>query len=415
MSHLLGDTTPLETLGDLHPNPRPANRGTARGRTLLAHSLSHYGAGRSILVDRHGAVIAGNHTLAEARALALPLRVVQVKGQELVAVQRVDLDLAVDAAAQQLAVADNRSSEVGLDWDETVLLALAHEGFDPNPFWTADEWNSLVESVDTPDDERADAVVEPAASDLPRGAMFRLGRHRLACGDATEAADVARLLESTCPALMVTDPPYGVAYDPAWRTTARPNARTAVGRVLNDDRVDWSAAYVHFHGAIAYVWHAGVHAAAAAAALTASGFAIRAQIVWVKQHFALSRGHYHWQHEPCWYAVREGRSASWRGGRTQSTVWSVPNLNPHGGQRDEENATTGHATQKPVALFVRPIQHHTRPGDALYDPFVGSGSAVIAAEKTGRVCYGLDLDPRYIQAAVSRWETYTGQCAVRVA
>jgi DNA modification methylase len=212
--------------------------------------------------------------------------------------------------------------------------------------------------------------------------------------------------------LMATDPPYGVSYDPAWRAVARPQTGTAVGEVPNDDRVDWSAAYQLFPGNVVYVWHAGIHAAAAAAALTTCGFAIRAQIVWVKQHFALSRGHYHWQHEPCWYAVREGHTAQWCGGRSQSTVWEVPNLNPHGGTREGENAVTGHGTQKPVALFARPLLHHTAVGEAIYDPFLGSGTAVIAAETTGRVCC-LEIDPPYVQAAVAR--CYTGQRATRVA
>ena len=144
-------------------------------------------------------------------------------------------------------------------------------------------------------------------------------------------------------------------------------------------------------------------------------FTIRAQIVWAKQHFAFSRGHYHWQHEPCWYAVRNGRSAHWRGSRTQTTVWSVPNLNPLGGDRDGDNAPTGHSTQKPVRLFEIPILNHTRPGEAIYEPFSGSGTALIAAEKTGRCCLALELDPPYVQTAIDRWQRYTGQRATLIA
>jgi DNA modification methylase len=152
---------------------------------------------------------------------------------------------------------------------------------------------------------------------------------------------------------------------------------------------------------------------AIATALLACDFAIRSQIVWVKQHFALSRGDYHWQHEPCWYAVRRGASSHWQGDRTQSTVWSVPNLNPLGGDRSGENEPTGHSTQKPVRLFERAILNHTTGADAIYDPFVGSGTAIIAAEKTGRTCYALEVDPVYVQASVDRWEAYTGRRAVR--
>jgi DNA modification methylase len=225
------------------------------------------------------------------------------------------------------------------------------------------------------------------------------------------ATDVTRLLDGVTPGLMVTDPPYGVEYDAAWRAALQPQARTAVGRVANDDRVDWSAAYALFPGPIAYVWHAGIHTEAAAASLRQCTFVIRSQIIWVKQHFALSRGHYHWQHEPCYYAVRDGHAATWRGSRTQTTVWQVPNLNPLGGERGGENTVTGHSTQKPVRLFEIPILNHTRRGDAVYEPFCGSGTALIAAEKTGRRCLAMELEPRYVQAAITRWEAYTGQCA----
>ena len=143
--------------------------------------------------------------------------------------------------------------------------------------------------------------------------------------------------------------------------------------------------------------------------LEASGFHIRSQIIWAKQHFALSRGDYHWQHEPCWYAVRQGKSSNWCGDRTQSTLWQVANLNPFGGSEKEE--ATGHGTQKPVELMRRPILNHTARGDIVYDPFLGSGSTLIAAEVTERTCFGLDIDPRYVDVVVKRWEKLTGKKA----
>jgi DNA modification methylase len=155
--------------------------------------------------------------------------------------------------------------------------------------------------------------------------------------------------------------------------------------------VDWSAAYRLFPGDAAYVWHAGVHAAAVASTLGSAGFRIRAQIVWAKQHFALGRGDYHWQHEPCWYAVREGKPSRWNGDRTQSTLWNVANLNPFGGSSE---AATGHGTQKPIELMRRPILNKSLCGDIVYDPFLGSGTTLVAAHLTERSCYGLDIDPR---------------------
>jgi len=395
---------------DLQPDPHNSNRGTDRGRAALERSLRDYGAGRAVLIDRHGRIIAGNKTVEQAKRLGLPLRVVKTDGQHLIAVQREDLDLATDPRAQALALADNRVGELDLEWDVAMLRQLHDEGLDLSAFWTPDEFATLFAEPKTglTDDN---AVVAPGPTDIVHGELFVLGRHRLLCGDATSAGDVARVLEGAIPVLMATDPPYGVGYDPAWRHRVNPQQRTAVGTVLNDDRANWTPAWQLSPGRVAYVWHAALKAPGVARDLEAAGFAIRSQIIWVKQHFALSRGDYHWGHEPCWYAVRG--KGQWRGDRRQTTVWDVPNLNPLGGSRDWENAITGHGTQKPVRLFEIPILNHTQPGQAVYDAFCGSGTAIIAAEKLGRTCYAIDLDPQYVQVAVARWEAFTGEKAVR--
>src|SRR5205085_9525104 len=139
-------------------------------------------------------------------------------------------------------------------------------------------------------------------------------------GDATDPSMVARLFGDVRPVLTMTDPPYGVDYDPAWRAALPRHRGTAISRVANDDRSDWEAAYRLFPGDVAYVWHAGLHAGTTATSLTRAGFDLRAQIIWIKPQFALSRGSYHWQHEPCWYAVRRGGRSGWTGDRTQSTT-----------------------------------------------------------------------------------------------
>jgi DNA modification methylase len=204
---------------------------------------------------------------------------------------------------------------------------------------------------------------------------------------------------------MVTDPPYGVEYDPAWRNRAGLSTTQRTGKVANDDRADWRQAWALFPGDVAYVWHGALHAATVAESLTASGFGIRAQIIWAKERLVLGRGHYHWQHEPCWYAVRG--SGHWAGDRKQTTLWQIASSG--------QDATTTHGTQKPVECMRRPIQNNSSPGQAVYEPFSGSGTTLIAAEMAGRACHAIELDPAYVDVAVQRWQAFTGEAATHEA
>jgi DNA modification methylase len=299
------------------------------------------------------------------------------------------------------------------DWDTELVAMEIKElkaldfdlnltGFDPveiDDFLLGDEIDPAEEDVPQP---CQDAITQ--LEDL-----WICGQHRVLCGDATSEDAVRHLLGAVVPALMVSDPPYGVHLDPQWRERAGLGRQRQTGTIPNDDRVDWTAAYQLFTGDVAYVWHAGVHAAEVAAGLSTADFRIRAQLIWVKQHFALGRGDYHWCHEPCWYAVREGKSSNWCGDRTQSTVWQIANLNPFGGSQEE---ATGHGAQKPVELMRRPILNNTVRGDIVYDPFLGSGTTLIAAASTDRICYGLDIDPRYVDVIVRRWQKFTGKAGV---
>ena len=225
---------------------------------------------------------------------------------------------------------------------------------------------------------------------------------------------MARLLRDATPFLMVTDPPYGVDYDPAWRNEALGEGNRSVGRVANDTRVDWTPAWALFPGAVAYVWHASLFGPAVVTSMTAADFVLRSQIIWRKPHFAIGRGHYHWQHEACLYACRDGRSAKWCGDRTQSTVLDIANGLSQGGPRLPENELTGHGTQKPVECMERPIRNHGDVSDVVYEPFSGSGTTIIAAERQQRVCYAVEVVPAYVQVAIDRWEAFTGQRAVKV-
>ncbi|MGD0778461.1 MAG: DNA methyltransferase [Candidatus Solibacter sp.] len=401
---------PVDRLVSSVHNPRTHSREQI---TQIGASIQEFGFVNPILVGPDGAIIAGEGRLRAARAQGLSEVPVVVLGH-LSEIQR-----------QALVLADNQLALNG-GWDEKLLgeqlTALKDEGFDLDLLGFDDQ--ELARQL--AQQEAAGITDEDEIPDFPSAPVTRPGdlwllgprkgvsQHRVLCGDATASGDATRLLGGQpLPLIMVTDPPYGVDLEPEWREEAGLNPRTRQGgKVANDDRIDWSEAWALFPGAVAYVWHAGIHAAEVALGLQSCGFQIRSQIVWVKQHFAISRGAYHWRHEPCWYAVRRGQTGHWRGDRTQSTVWEVSNLNPFGGERAAENEATGHGTQKPVEIMRRPILNHIRPGEACYDPFLGSGSTLIAAESTGRICYAMEIDPKYVDVAVLRWQRFSGRDAI---
>ncbi len=245
------------------------------------------------------------------------------------------------------------------------------------------------------------------------GDLWRLGGHVLVCGDATNPQMVARALDGTVPHLMVTDPPYGVDYNPVWRLDAginKAHQTRAEGVVMNDGQADWRDAWALFPGGVAYVWHAGRHASVVRQSLEASNFDIRSQIIWAKTSLVMGRGHYHWQHEPCWYAVRKGSSGHWAGDRKQSTLWTIANM--HRTQGNVDDGKTNHGTQKPVECMKRPIENNSVPGQHVYEPFSGSGTTIIACEMTSRHCHALELSPTYVDMAIMRWEQFTGQKAL---
>ena len=254
------------------------------------------------------------------------------------------------------------------------------------------------------DEDAAPVAPESPVSRL--GDLWVLGGHRLLCGDSTAKGDVERLLAGVEPGLMVTDPPYGVNYRPAWRGAAlRDGAERREGNVSNDEKADWSDAWALFPGQVAYVWHASLLGGVVGDSIISNGFELRSQIVWAKPRFAISRGHYHWQHECCLYAVRKGTTASWQGDRSQTTLWRIDT-------NQNEEARNNHGTQKPVECMRRPILNHTNPGQSVYDPFVGSGTTIVAAQTIGRVCFALDVAPEYVDVAVKRWQDFTGEEAI---
>ena len=362
----------------------------------IAASVREFGFTNPVLIDAEGGVIAGHGRLLAARKLGMT------------AVPTLELGHLTPAQRRAYVLADNRLA-LSAGWDEELLRIelgeLQADGFDlALTGFDMDEIDSLLAGPTTgltdPDDI-------PAAPEVPvsrLGDVWLLGRHRLVCGDSTEAAMVERALNSVRPHLMVTDPPYGVEYDPAWRNRAGLGTTQRVGKVENDDRADWREAWALFPGEVCYIWHGALHAGTVAESLGACGFQIRAQIVWAKDRLVLGRGHYHWQHEPCWYAVRDKATGHWSGDRKQTTLWQIASR--------AQDTETVHGTQKPVECMRRPMENNSSPGQAVYEPFSGSGTTIIAAEQSGRVCHAIELSPAYVDVAVLRWQAFTGQEAV---
>lgn len=380
---------------DLVPYARNARTHSEAQVAQIAASIREFGFTNPILVDGERGVIAGHGRLLAARKLGMA------------EVPTLELSHLTPAQRRAYVLADNRLA-LSAGWDDEMLRLelgdLQAEGFDLTlTGFDGDEIGKLLLDAGggLTDPDAVPPVPEAPVSQA--GDVWLLGRHRLICGDATDAGSVERLLAGVRPHLMVTDPPYGVEYDPAWRNSALAGSNTArTGKVLNDHRADWREAWALFPGDVAYVWHGALHSTTVAESLTACGFDIRAQIIWAKDRLVLGRGHYHWQHEPAWYAVRG--TGHWSGDRKQTTLWHIASSG--------QDAETTHGTQKPVECMRRPIENNSSPGQAVYEPFSGSGTTLIAAEMTGRASYAVELSPAYVDVAVLRWQAFAGQQAV---
>jgi DNA modification methylase len=403
-------------LSALLPDSENANSGTERGREVLAHSIEEFGMGRSVVTDAQDRIIGGNKTWEAATAHGVQTAlIVETDGDQLIVHRRRDLDLD-EPKARQLAYFDNRSSELNLAWSLEQLTADLKAGIDLSPAWNAEEVAAIL--AQPPDGLRdgadPDAVPEDVPTRVQPGEYWSLGQHRLLCGDSTDAEAVGKLLGGRVPALMVTDPPYGVDLDPTWRDDAGAKrlAPAEPSYPSGDTRSDWREAYALSGAPVAYVWHADRFSSVTWDGLVSCGYDVKQQIIWVKNVHTLSRTSYHFKHEPCWYPVKKGKTIPWFGSYDQMTVWeAAPPRHIMSGSKEER---FDHPCQKPVALYTRPIENHTRPADLVYDAFLGSGTALIAAEHTGRACYGVELDPGYCSIILKRWEDATGKQAERI-
>ena len=395
---------PIERLIPYANNPRLHSEADL---DKIAASIDEWGWTNPVLVDEQGVLIAGHGRAAAAARLGLKsIPVIVARGwseDQKQAYRLADNELAARASWNP----DLLRNELGdLEFSG---FDLELTGFEPDRL--EDILAGLGSSGLTDPDSTPEVSENPVTQS---GDIWLLGDHRIGCGDSTSATDVERVLAGAQPHVMIADPPYGVDYDPSWRAHRRVSSgRLAQGKVLNDDRADWRQAYALFTGDVAYVWHGALHGDVVGADLAACGLQPRAQIVWVKQHFTLSRGHYHWRHENCWYAVRVGKAGQWQGDRKQTTVWEIANNNPFGNRQREQS--WGHGTQKPVECMRRPIVNNSRPGQLVYDPFLGSGTSLIAAEMTGRICCGLEISPAYVDVILRRWQAFTGRTAIHQA
>jgi len=391
-------------------NPRKNDHAVER----MCSSICEFGFKIPVLARSDGEVVDGHLRLKAARKL----------GISEVPVLLCDEWSPAQVKAFRLMV--NRSV-TWADWDEELLTLELQElqTLNFNLDLTGFDLKEIDNLLLAPDVERAD--ITPAIPDNPvsrLGDLWLCGGHRVLCGDATSPEAVARLIGAYQTNLLVTDPPYGIGLDSEWRDRAGLNScgpaqasymkhRTAGHTntsISSDTRADWSEAFALVPSVqAAYVWHASIFTREVLDGLLRIGFLYPQQIIWNKGRTVLTRTHYWYQHEPCWY-VRK-KNAPWFGKAGEnSTIWDAPSPKFIMGGSDEEKYD--HPTQKPVELMRRPILNHTRRGECVYEPFLGSGTTLAAAEVTERLCCGMELDPKYVDVVVQRWQQLTGKAAV---
>jgi len=399
---------PIKTVRDLVPDDVNANLGTERGQKAIQHSLKKLGAGRSILLDRNGKIIAGNKTVENAQALGInDLIIVQSDGKKLVAVQRVDLDLDRDPNARELAIADNRTGELNLAWAGDILKDLAGK-LDLKPYFDAAELKKLFPAKADGADEGPEPQIDRADElrvkwETKTGQIWEIpsstqpGRsHRLRCGNSTERSDVDALMGDTLARMVFTDPPWNVAIG----QDSNPRHRQRKG-LDNDDLSPED--FGKFLGGFAeqmttrvngdvYVVMSSSEWPVIDAALRNVGLHWSGTIVWVKDSFVLGRSNYHRRFEPIWYGWHKKGKSSFNKARDLDDVWEIP----------RPKVSEEHPTMKPVALPFRAILNSSDAEDVVYEPFVGAGSTMIAAEQLGRLCRAMEKDPKYVAVTLQR-------------
>ncbi len=389
-------------LARLLPYARNARTHSDDQVAQIAASIVEFGFTNPILVGSDGVIVAGHGRLAAARKLGLE------------AVPVVVLDHLTPTQRRALVIADNRIAE-NAAWDDamlrTELEALQADGFDLD--LTGFDPDALAELLTGEETDQAgetddDEVPEDEAITVSRpGDLWQLGEHRVLCGDATEAANYARLLAGEQADMVFIDPPYNVNY----ANTAKDRMRGTDRAILNDDLGQDFHAFLlaaltptlaHCRGAI-YIAMSSSELDVLQAAFRAAGGHWSTFVIWAKNTFTLGRADYQRQYEPILYGWPEGAQRHWCGDRDQGDVWQI--------KKPQRNDL--HPTMKPVELVERALRNSSRPGDVVLDSFGGSGTTLIAAHKSGRRARLMELDPKYVDVIVRRWQTWSGESAVR--
>lgn len=388
----------LVDITKLTPHKSNPNKHPDKQIELLAKGIEFQGWRHPVIVSkRSGFVVAGHGRIEAAKKLGYSQVPVDYQ------------DFKDEATEYAFLIADNKLDKLAIHDDASMIEELkvneALKDLDFDLLGLPDF--ELPDEPDPAKEETEDQITVNVETRTKPGDLWSLGNHRLLIGDSTNPDHVKRLVGNDQPILMITDPPYGVNYDANWRAKAAEqgfiNFGTSqnVGKVQNDDRADWSEVFALIPFEVGYVWHADKYSSLVQKSLEDNDCKMIAQIIWVKPTFAISRSDYHWRHEPCWYFHKNGKKHNWQGARDQSTVWEF--------SRDTENH--GHGTPKPVALVEKSILNSSAKGQVIIDPFGGSGTTLIAAEKTKRQCLMMEIEPSYGDIILNRYESYSGQKA----
>ena len=402
--HLAMQDVPIKSL---RPDPANPRRMTEAELDALTRSIERFGFVQPIIARREDNTVVGGHQrLIAARKLGL--KTVPIVYVDLLPEQARLLNLALNKISGSF---DNELlARLLADLRDSPDIDLTLSGFGE------DELQALLRSMDTREkrerveDFDLDAALEQATRE-PRtkpADVWLLGQHRLLCGDSTESENVARLLDGKRAAMVFSDPPYNVDYGDGGGAPRKGRKRVIANDHLGptewqDFVAAWSKSLLQVVDGDVYICMSTREWPTVDGTLRAVGLHWSGTIVWVKDEFVLSRSQYHSQYEPIWYGWPKQGKSSFDGGRRQADVWEF----------DRHRIDELHPTQKPLALMERAIENSSKPEDIVLDPFLGSGSTLIACERTGRICYGMELNSLYCDIAVARWEAFSGTRAVR--